>query len=157
MAHADCLIEQNRFCSSVCEIEKSSILGVFCLCWVHCIMLSVSSHQNSRPNSRFIKTCVLPAPERSMMKLWCEEQKVSEFAEKWVALVSTFPTLAWGRMSSFISTDVTSILVCLLSPVSDPLASPWIILTDVANFSLSSFGKGEVLLQQGWEKEPRLV
>lgn len=59
-------------------------------------------------------------------------------------------------MSSFISTDVTSTLVCLLSPVSDPLASPW-LPTDVANFSLSSFGKREVFLQQGWDKEPRLI
>lgn len=156
MARADRLTEQNMFCSSAWRIEEFSILGVFCLCWVHCVMLSVSTHQNSRPNSRFIKTYLLPAPERSIMKSQCEEQKVSEYAKKWVALVSTFLALAWGRMSSFISTDVTSTLVCLLSPVSDPLASPW-LPTDVANFSLSSFGKREVFLQQGWDKEPRLV
>lgn len=98
-------------------------------------MLSMNSHQRSRPNSRFIKTCVYPAAEIKK-RVGAKSTKSPNRLRN--CPVSTFPTLVWGRMSSFISANVIQIPVLLLSSTSDPLASLW-LLPDTSDIGLLSF------------------
>lgn len=120
-------------------------------------MLSMNSHQRSRPNSRFIKTCVFPAAEIKK-RMGTKSTKSPNRLRN--CPVSTFPTLVWGRMSSFISANVIQIPVLLLSSTSDPLAPLW-LLPDTSDIRLLSFrsflGRERHFYSRDGRKSPHLL